>query len=46
MNRVINNPDLVVEDMLRGIVAAHPELSLSPDNPRVIGASAPLPAGR
>ena len=23
MNRVINNPDLVVEDMLKGLLAAH-----------------------
>lgn len=36
MNRVINNPDLVVEDMLRGLLAAHPELSVGTDNPRVI----------
>ena len=27
MNRIINNPDLVVEDMLVGILAAHPELA-------------------
>jgi len=24
MNRVINNPDMVVEDMLKGILCAHP----------------------
>ncbi|RFU49037.1 dihydroxyacetone kinase subunit DhaK [Paraburkholderia sp. DHOC27] len=36
MNRVINNPDHVVEDMLRGLLAAHPELRASPDNPRVV----------
>jgi dihydroxyacetone kinase len=36
MNRVINNPDLVVEDMLRGILAAHPELHAAPANPRVV----------
>ncbi|AJY38266.1 dihydroxyacetone kinase subunit DhaK (plasmid) [Burkholderia humptydooensis] len=36
MNRVINNPDLVVEDMLRGILAAHPELHAAPGNPRVV----------
>jgi dihydroxyacetone kinase-like protein len=36
MNRVINNPDLVVEDMLRGILAAHPELRVTADNPRVL----------
>lgn len=27
MNRVINDPDQVVEDMLRGILVAHPELT-------------------
>lgn len=36
MNRVINNPDLVVEDMLEGILAAHPELTAAEGNPRVI----------
>ena len=36
MNRVINNPDLVVEDMLQGILAAHPELASAGGNPRVI----------
>ena len=36
MNRVINNPDLVVEDMLKGILCAHAELATTPDNPRVI----------
>ena len=36
MNRVINNPDLVVEDMLKGIICAHAELVSAPDNPRVV----------
>ena len=36
MNRVINNPDLVVEDMLKGILCAHAELEAVADNPRVI----------
>jgi dihydroxyacetone kinase len=36
MNRVINNPDLVVEDMLQGILAAHPELVAADGNSRVI----------
>lgn len=43
MNRVINHPDYVVEDMLRGIVAAHPALALDADNPRVIGVAHPVP---
>ncbi|MFH7479385.1 dihydroxyacetone kinase, partial [Pseudomonas syringae pv. tagetis] len=36
MNRVIIDPDQVVEDMLRGILVAQPELSQSAGNPRVI----------
>jgi dihydroxyacetone kinase len=37
MNRVINNPDLVVEDMLQGWLLAHAGmLRASADNPRVI----------
>ena len=37
MNRVINNPDLVVEDMLKGLLAAHAEtLAVLPDNARVV----------
>lgn len=35
MNRVINNPDLVVEDMLRGWLLAHADTSAC-DNPRVV----------
>ena len=36
MNRVINNPDMVVEDMLAGLLCAHPELLADPANSRVI----------
>ena len=36
MNRVINNPDLVVDDMLRGILAASHDLEALVDNPRVL----------
>lgn len=36
MNRVINNPDMVVEDMLTGLLCAHPELVAEKDNPRVV----------
>lgn len=43
MNRVINDPDQVVEDMLRGLLAAHPELKTTA-NPRVLcRADAPVP---
>jgi triose/dihydroxyacetone kinase / FAD-AMP lyase (cyclizing) len=37
MNRVINNPDLVVEDMLGGWLLAHAEsVGALPSNPRVV----------
>ena len=36
MQRIINIPDMVVEDMLKGFVKAHPELVLPTDNPRVL----------
>ena len=37
MNRVINNPDLVVEDMLKGWLFAHADtVDLQPGNPRVV----------
>jgi triose/dihydroxyacetone kinase / FAD-AMP lyase (cyclizing) len=37
MNRVINNPDLVVEDMLKGWLLAHADsVKIHPDNPRVV----------
>ncbi|MEA4897909.1 dihydroxyacetone kinase subunit DhaK [Bacillota bacterium Meth-B3] len=39
MQRIINNPDLVVEDMLRGFVKAHPQLVRATDNPRVIASA-------
>jgi phosphoenolpyruvate---glycerone phosphotransferase subunit DhaK len=46
MNRVINNPDLVVEDMLQGILAAHPELVAADGNPRVIQRACAPVAGK
>jgi dihydroxyacetone kinase len=37
MNRVINNPDLVVEDMLKGWLQAHADtVRVAPANPRVV----------
>ncbi|MCF5105022.1 dihydroxyacetone kinase, partial [Pseudomonas proteolytica] len=45
MNRVINDPDQVVEDMLRGILVAHPELRQSETNPRVISKAKPSRQG-
>ena len=46
MNRVINDPDQVVEDMLRGILVAHPELRQYESNPRVIVRARPSAQGR
>jgi phosphoenolpyruvate---glycerone phosphotransferase subunit DhaK len=44
MNRVINNPEEVVEDAVTGLLAAHPDLLAATDNPRVIRAvHAPRP---
>ena len=36
MNRVLNHPDLVVEDMLKGWLTAHADTLSPTDNPRVI----------
>ena len=38
MNRVINNPEEVVEDAVKGLLAAHPDLLAATDNTRVIRA--------
>ncbi len=36
MNRIINDPDRVVEDMLRGYLRVHSDLIAATDNPRVV----------
>ncbi len=36
MNRIINNPDFVVEDMLKGFLKAQKDLVEATDNPRVV----------
>jgi dihydroxyacetone kinase-like protein len=36
MQRIINNPDLVVEDMLKGFLKNHRSLVSATDNPRVV----------
>lgn len=46
MNRVINNPDLVVEDMLRGWLAAHRDQVEVTANPRVVRALGAGAAGQ
>ncbi|MFO7697793.1 MAG: dihydroxyacetone kinase subunit DhaK [Anaerolineae bacterium] len=43
MQRIINNPDLVVDDMLKGFLKAHGELVVATDDPRVLRyAGAPI----
>ena len=46
MNRVINDPDLVVEDMLKGYVRAHHDTLRVAENPRVIVARTAAQPGR
>lgn len=46
MNRIINNADLVVEDMLTGWLAAHAGSVVGTDNPRVVKRSAAPEAGK
>lgn len=46
MNRIINDPDDVVEDALAGLKAAHPDLLAGTAHPRVIKAAGAGPAGR
>src|SRR5258708_14452082 len=36
MQRIINDPTLVVEDMLKGFIKAHPHLVAKTDNARVL----------
>ncbi len=36
MNRIINDPDNVAEDFIRGILAARPDLLVATDHPRVL----------
>ncbi len=44
MQRIINDPNSVVEDMLKGFVKAHPDLVVSTGNPRVLKyKNAPIP---
>jgi dihydroxyacetone kinase-like protein len=36
MQKIINNPQMVVDEMLEGFLLAHPELVAATDNPRVL----------
>ncbi len=46
MNRIINDPDQVVEDALKGYLRAHPDLLAATANPRVLKHPATPRAGR
>jgi dihydroxyacetone kinase-like protein len=46
MNRIINDPNEVVEDAVKGLLAAHPDLLVATDNPRVIRAAGVPKPGR
>jgi dihydroxyacetone kinase-like protein len=41
MQRILNDPDNVVEDMLKGYVKAHSDLVQATDNPRVLLSASP-----
>ncbi len=36
MQRIINNPDLVVENMIQGFLKAHPDIVVKTEHPRVL----------
>ena len=46
MRRVLNDPEMVVEDALKGVLAAHPDLLAATDNPRVLRRATGRPDGR
>ena len=46
MNRIINNADLVVEDMLKGWLVAHADTVVATDNPRVVKRARAPEAGK
>ena len=45
MQRIVNNPDLIVEEMLQGFLKVHGDLVAATDNPRVIKLKN-IPAGK
>ena len=46
MNRIINNADLVVEDMLKGWLVAHADTVVATDNSRVVKRARAPEAGK
>jgi dihydroxyacetone kinase-like protein len=45
MQRILNNPDDIVDEMLKGFARAHPDMVAGTDNPRVLR-RADMPSGR
>ena len=45
MQRILNNPDDVVDEMLKGFVKVHSDIAVATDNPRVIKRK-DIPAGK
>jgi dihydroxyacetone kinase-like protein len=45
MQRILNNPDNIVDEMLGGFVKAHPDIVALTNNPRVLK-RADMPSGR
>ena len=46
MNRIVNVPDMVVEDMLKGFIKVHAGLVSPTENPRVLKACGAPVAGK
>src|ERR1700712_5871239 len=46
MNRVIDDPDQVTEDSIRGVLAAHPDLLAATEHPRVLRRAGDKPKNR
>ena len=46
MQRILNDPNKAVDDMLKGFVKAHPDLVAATDNPRVLRYQAAPKSGR
>lgn len=46
MQRIINNPDMVVEDSIKGYVSANPSILAQTDNPKVLKYAGVRPLGK
>ena len=45
MQRIMNNPDVIVDEMLKGFLKAHSDIVEATENPRVIKAK-DIPEGK